>query len=494
MKYLLLLGFLGVVNADASTHVTCSYNMLTGITGKCSSTLDHGSYGNGDHFYYCRDHVKPTKCPEGWAATASDSYIAYAIGAGHCFLKAANLDRTVANAICARTDGNFCPAGQVPVNGVCRSHVPGCTDQNAYNFDAAANRDDGSCVDKVTSFTETAGWGGGGRSCGSGHETTETECAKVNPGDWHGSNWNTPEFPRGCFRFGSGSVYYNRFSSSTAACTSSRLRSDGQDGACFCTHVAPVTLVTNPIDCVWSSPDPAACGAQCGTVSAVKTVEAAFGGTCADKPADHVCAHGEGACLVPVDCVWSSPDPNDCDARCRTVSAVKTVEAAFGGTCEPAPEDHVCAHGDGACSDGQEEDWEQCKELEAAYDAAGCCLEDPSDDCLLWSEEFQTRNCCSGDVECPMLRCMDGYHNPTAVDGCGGACELIPCPPKGADGKVDWANDASGAIRASCALEEMGDCSVWFDGCNTCTPNPNGGLPVCTKNFCAVYASAECRD
>jgi hypothetical protein len=38
------------------------------------------------------------------------------------------------------------------------------------------------------------------------------------------------------------------------------------------------------------------------------------------------------------------------------------------------------------------------------------------------------------------------------------------------------------------------DCKTFFDGCNTCTKEPNSEVMVCTEIYCEVYSDAYCLD
>ena len=243
-----------------------------------------------------------------------------------------------------------------------------------------------------------------------------------------------------------------------------------------------------------------------------------------------------------MDCVWSHvPSAADCDARCGTISAVKTVDEAYGGTCAQQPT-YVCSHGDGACSDGQADAWEECARLKTVYDeaqwvveggnahraegnevGAACCLDNPADDCLEWSQEYQRLACCDGQTPCSKVSCKPGYK--VAGDECDQRCELIECERHDSDGtyeyclddswtygdsvgdcdkkrvvswkkdEVDWVEmEKKGAIRAACLLDDMGGCQRWFDGCNECTVSSDGGLPSCTEKYCSVYAEPKCND
>lgn len=144
---------------------------------------------------------------------------------------------------------------------------------------------------------------------------------------------------------------------------------------------------------------------------------------------------------------------------------------------------------------------------------AACCLENPSDDCLEWSQEYQRLQCCDGRV-CKKVTCDLGY-KVQHLDECNQFCKPIDCIRFNKDqddghkaGDVDWVKMAEAkAIRAACVKEDMQNvdpldppCQSWFDGCNTCIASlddkgqPDGGLPLCTKKYCSAYAEANCLD
>lgn len=484
---------------------------------------------------------------------------------------------------CADTGGNFCPEGQEPINGECAVTVPGCTDQNAYNFDAAANRDDGSCgVDKVTWSPTT--WHTTDGNCGSVRRPTLAECRDADVYEPSNSNRlmtsfsevDAPHLPSGCIAYDD--VWFYNTRSTSHGCTT------GQTRGCLCINVAPVCADTSGAEVVAGVADGSggtstqcACGGDsdtmCGNGQYCKVENGAAecsdtplacpsgwhfqGDVCVDEcdayfapDADNVCVRGscpagqqlqlDLTCEDSVDCVWSAPGPADCDARCGTVSAVKTVEEAFGGACAQQPT-YVCAHGDGGCSDGQTDAWEECARLKGAYDeeqwvvangdahraedgeqGAACCLDNPADECLEWSQEYQRLECC-GDRVCNKVSCEPGYA--VAGDECDQRCELIECERHDSDGiyeyclddswtdgdsvddcekkrvvswkkdDIDWVEmEKKGAIRAACVLEDMGGCQTWFDGCNECTVSSDGGLPSCTKKYCSEYAEPKCND
>ena len=113
MKYLLALGLLGVVNAD----VYCSSNDRTTFN---SNYCDGGSApwlvslvdeANGADLYYCAAPLNG--CPTGWATGTTSQY-----NGNYCYLVVVPnlLDQT-----CKDLNGDFCPEGQSPLNGVCAS-------------------------------------------------------------------------------------------------------------------------------------------------------------------------------------------------------------------------------------------------------------------------------------------------------------------------------------------------------------------------------------
>jgi len=121
MKYLLLLGFLGVANAYDALCTTAK--LTAGISGKCSHSLYKQS---GEDIYICTISNLFTgtstsdDCPIGWAVTV-ENVQSNSIGTGHCYLKAASIDHTDVDTICADPTGDFCPAGQSPSDGECVS-------------------------------------------------------------------------------------------------------------------------------------------------------------------------------------------------------------------------------------------------------------------------------------------------------------------------------------------------------------------------------------
>ena len=182
---------------------------------------------------------------------------------------------------------------------------------------------------------------------------------------------------------------------------------------------------------------------------------------------------------------------------------------------------------DGSCLQppGSKNVYDECARLKTAYEeeqwvvdkgnahraegneaGAACCLENPSDDCLEWSQEYQRLQCCDGRV-CKKVTCDLGYEvQHLDDDECNQFCSPINCIRFGKDqddghkvGDVDWVKMAKAkAIRAACVKEDMEKvvppCQKWFDGCNTCIASSDGGLPSCTKEYCSVYAEAQCLD
>lgn len=109
MKYLLLLGFLGM--ARARTYC----NSVEMNVDRCGSTSKFSAYGG---FYYCIDPYPV--CPTGWEPAVSGTDIGGAIGVGNCYLMISDLPEDDVATICADTSGDFCPADQTPSNGVCK--------------------------------------------------------------------------------------------------------------------------------------------------------------------------------------------------------------------------------------------------------------------------------------------------------------------------------------------------------------------------------------
>ena len=506
-------------------------------------------------------------CPKGWAFVIDTNYHA----AHFCKLE---MIKDVPD-VCQDPDGNFCPAGQEPVDGVCAVPVDtGPKYEDHQSFMCAESQSKTSPTLSGDDYADMEG--ACAQFCSNGVDGTSTPFFKV--GRAYGTSdprFNcvcyeecslTARFPRDIYKIKAGASFdancegaWSEFDACSAPCGSGTQISQfevstpraGDGFECF-EGDAFITDSFKERDC---NPDPCdtcskkvqdgvcksfkdimpmeafgagatelSCLFYCETISetvSVGDLEPGFPGCfCCDSNVEWEKSEDFGSkdspgktfekCSTgsPVDCVWSTPGPADCDARCGTVSAVKTVEEADGGACAPQPSDHVCAHGDGGCSDGQKDAWEECDRLKGAYNetqwvvengdarraegdevGAACCLDNPADECLEWSQEYQRLKCCDGRV-CNKVSCEPGYA--VVGDECDQRCELIKCK-RDDDGEVDWEKMAeAGAIRAACVLEDMGDCQTWFDGCNECTRR--GGLPSCTKKYCSAYAEPKCKD
>ena len=251
------------------------------------------------------------------------------------------------------------------------------------------------------------------------------------------------------------------------------------------------------------------------------------GGTpCPNTWANTVGEKGDGSLLRRCQLPLFDLTGEDTDAICARAdsnlcpSGHEITGSGFARSCTPvASADDGAAAGSSGPS-GQVSTWEECARLKTEYDkdqwfvdggdsrlkedgedGQACCLDNPADDCLKWSQEYQRLSCCSG-VKCNKVSCEDGYE--VVGDECAQSCRAVECQRFESDdaalghkaGDVDWGKMADmGAIRAACVKEDMGDCTTWFDGCNECTRHANAdGLPSCTKKYCSVYQEPKCLD
>jgi cysteine-rich repeat protein len=86
-----------------------------------------------------------------------------------------------------------------------------------------------------------------------------------------------------------------------------------------------------------------------------------------------------------------------------------------------------------------------------------CQVYDPPE-CLVLDE-------CGDGVQTRNEACNDGNTDP--LDGCSPTCELEQCPA---------------------------GCASWYDGCNTCICDGDGGTVACTQRFCPAYDPPECNE
>lgn len=449
------------------------------------------------------------------------------------------------------------------MDGVCVTDVPGCMDSDASNYNSLATVDDGSCF-STCQDRMACNFEGAGACVYPGDADSDAACTltgeggraflitKKVDGDMSNNQLGVASLSHGT-TWGSALNECAGFSDddSTVLSSFSFYKVDADDNWLHC-HKSGAHS-TAIVSSLWSSISyevkevcpPAtsliqgdACVAECDPYFAANADDVCVRGSCPDDQQ----LQFDLTCKDKVDCVWSHvPSAADCDARCGTISAVKTVDEAYGGTCAQQPT-YVCSHGDGACSDGQADAWEECARLKTVYDeaqwvveggnahraegnevGAACCLDNPADDCLEWSQEYQRLACCDGQTPCSKVSCKPGYK--VAGDECDQRCELIECKRHDSDGiyeyclddswtdgdsvddcdkkrvvswkkdEVDWVEmEKKGAIRAACLLDDMGGCQRWFDGCNECTVSSDGGLPSCTEKYCSVYAEPKCND
>jgi len=195
------------------------------------------------------------------------------------------------------------------------------------------------------------------------------------------------------------------------ACSPASYTCQHEDGACI-----------EDRNCVLGGAiDVSAC-TTCGQVLTQEVVTAATGaGTC--NPDTYTCAHGDGSCIVDVDCELSTIDPSTCTSCGQVLTQAITVPPQGIGECNP--QSYTCADGDGSCVEDAD-----CV-LGGAIDTSLC---GSCDEVL--TQEILTPAIGSGT-------CAPATHTCGYGDGqCQEPCDYIqvgnPCPNPELPGPVDY--------------------------------------------------------
>lgn len=199
--------------------------------------------------------------------------------------------------------------------------------------------------------------------------------------------------------------------SGNGACAPASYICQHEDGACI-----------EDRDCVLGDPIDVTTCTTCGEVLTQQVTTAATGsGSC--DPATYTCAHGDGQCIIDIDCELSEIDPSTCTSCGQVLTQAVTVPPIGIGEC--IPQSYTCVDGDGSCVENSD-----CV-LGGAIDTSLCTSCDE-----VLTQEILTPAQGSGT-------CAPDTHTCAYGDGaCQEPCDYIevgnPCPNPELLGPVDY--------------------------------------------------------
>ena len=167
MKYFLLVGFLGVASASCSDAGSCGIECYDNYDAVACRTLCDGTYGTADP--YACDYIY-SMCLDGGKTVGAEK------DGNACYVSCTDYGISDCDVWCARKADNACWVSchdydksdscdmwsclwrylpNLPPAGSCKT---GCKDSTAFNYDASAIADDGSCQDVSLGCTNTTAY------------------------------------------------------------------------------------------------------------------------------------------------------------------------------------------------------------------------------------------------------------------------------------------------------------------------------------------------